>query len=314
MEPRRREATTRRTVPRPTSRPSVRLVDWLEDDGDELVAEFDRLYVPRNDGRWLRRNALVAAGNVGTPRSRRRRAVRRVRRSHPVGDGELGARANGGTAGDDREPRFRSPRRPRARGSKPGRRVCRRSPRRSRKAGSNVTLVGRWSSWSRSHVAESSGSSPTLRLHPSASSRSIAVELVRDVVAAARLRGAAVELRVGRTSPVRPRRSFPAQAGSRQSHRQRARARRDGRARLGCRRRRHHDPDRGLGHWPRDPVGRAGADLRGASPTRSGARRGLRTGPRALSRYRRGARRLVVGHVVARCGDDVHALAAVARV
>jgi epoxyqueuosine reductase len=46
--------------------PSVRLVDWLDDDGDELVAEFDRLYVPRNDGRWLRRNALVAAGNVGT--------------------------------------------------------------------------------------------------------------------------------------------------------------------------------------------------------------------------------------------------------
>ena len=26
---------------------------------------FERLYVPRNDGRWLRRNALVAAGNVG---------------------------------------------------------------------------------------------------------------------------------------------------------------------------------------------------------------------------------------------------------
>jgi epoxyqueuosine reductase len=45
---------------------SVRLVDWLTDDADRLVAEFDRLYVPRNDGRWLRRNALVAAGNVGT--------------------------------------------------------------------------------------------------------------------------------------------------------------------------------------------------------------------------------------------------------
>jgi epoxyqueuosine reductase len=44
----------------------VRLVDWLTDDADRLVAEFDRLYVPRNDGRWLRRNALVAAGNVGT--------------------------------------------------------------------------------------------------------------------------------------------------------------------------------------------------------------------------------------------------------
>ena len=29
--------------------------------GEELVAEFDRLYVPKNDPRWLRRNALVAA-------------------------------------------------------------------------------------------------------------------------------------------------------------------------------------------------------------------------------------------------------------
>jgi epoxyqueuosine reductase len=46
--------------------PLVRLVEWLDGDPDELVAEFDRLYVPRNDGRWLRRNALVAAGNVGT--------------------------------------------------------------------------------------------------------------------------------------------------------------------------------------------------------------------------------------------------------
>ena len=47
--------------------PTVSLRDWLERDGEELVAEFDRLYVPRNDPRWLRRNALVAAGNVGTP-------------------------------------------------------------------------------------------------------------------------------------------------------------------------------------------------------------------------------------------------------
>jgi epoxyqueuosine reductase QueG len=30
------------------------------------VADLDRLYVPRNDPKWLRRNALVAAGNVGT--------------------------------------------------------------------------------------------------------------------------------------------------------------------------------------------------------------------------------------------------------
>ena len=46
--------------------PTMSLRDWLERDGDELVAELDRLYVPRNDPRWLRRNALIAAGNVGT--------------------------------------------------------------------------------------------------------------------------------------------------------------------------------------------------------------------------------------------------------
>jgi epoxyqueuosine reductase len=45
----------------------VDLVDWLEADGRELVAAHDRLYVPRNDERWLRRNALVALGNAGGP-------------------------------------------------------------------------------------------------------------------------------------------------------------------------------------------------------------------------------------------------------
>jgi epoxyqueuosine reductase len=50
--------------------PSVSLVAWLEGDGDELVARYDRLYVPRNHPRWLRRNALVAAGNVGGARER----------------------------------------------------------------------------------------------------------------------------------------------------------------------------------------------------------------------------------------------------
>jgi epoxyqueuosine reductase len=46
--------------------PTVSLVEWLERDGGELVAELDRLYVPRNDPRWLKRNALVALGNTGT--------------------------------------------------------------------------------------------------------------------------------------------------------------------------------------------------------------------------------------------------------
>jgi epoxyqueuosine reductase len=44
----------------------VDLVRWLEDDGRALVDEYDRLYVPRNDPRWLRRNALVALGNTGS--------------------------------------------------------------------------------------------------------------------------------------------------------------------------------------------------------------------------------------------------------
>jgi epoxyqueuosine reductase len=45
--------------------PVVSLVDWLEADGEELRRRYDRLYVPRNDPRWLRRNALVALGNSG---------------------------------------------------------------------------------------------------------------------------------------------------------------------------------------------------------------------------------------------------------
>jgi epoxyqueuosine reductase len=45
----------------------VDLVDWLERDGRELVSSLDRLYVPRNDPRWLRRNALVALGNNSAP-------------------------------------------------------------------------------------------------------------------------------------------------------------------------------------------------------------------------------------------------------
>jgi len=50
--------------------PYVSLVDWLEADGAELVDRFDRLYVPGNDARFLRRNALVALGNTGGPEHR----------------------------------------------------------------------------------------------------------------------------------------------------------------------------------------------------------------------------------------------------
>jgi epoxyqueuosine reductase len=51
--------------PASDAQPTVSLVEWLTRDGEELVAEVDRLYVPRNEARWLRRNALVALGNVG---------------------------------------------------------------------------------------------------------------------------------------------------------------------------------------------------------------------------------------------------------
>jgi epoxyqueuosine reductase len=47
--------------------PAVSLVEWLEADGEELVTRYDRLYVPRKDPRYLKRNALVALGNTGGP-------------------------------------------------------------------------------------------------------------------------------------------------------------------------------------------------------------------------------------------------------
>jgi epoxyqueuosine reductase len=43
----------------------VSLVDWLTASDDDLRDRYDRLYFPRNDARFLRRNALVAAGNSG---------------------------------------------------------------------------------------------------------------------------------------------------------------------------------------------------------------------------------------------------------
>jgi epoxyqueuosine reductase len=49
----------------PEAEPHVSLVDWLGASDEELRARYDRLYVPRNDPRYLRRNALVALGNAG---------------------------------------------------------------------------------------------------------------------------------------------------------------------------------------------------------------------------------------------------------
>jgi epoxyqueuosine reductase len=55
----------------------VDLLGLLVDDGDAFAELIDRLYVPRNDPRWLRRNALVALGNVGTAEPRTTAALRR---------------------------------------------------------------------------------------------------------------------------------------------------------------------------------------------------------------------------------------------
>ena len=51
----------------PSDAGHVDLVAWLERDGQALIDAYQRLYVPRNNPRWLRRNALVALGTVGGP-------------------------------------------------------------------------------------------------------------------------------------------------------------------------------------------------------------------------------------------------------
>jgi epoxyqueuosine reductase len=63
----------------------VDLIGWLEADGRALTGGFERLFVPRNDPRWLRRNALVALGNVGKDDCRTRALLDR----HAAGEDEM---------------------------------------------------------------------------------------------------------------------------------------------------------------------------------------------------------------------------------
>lgn len=49
--------------PSEDAEPVVSLVDWLAADPDELSRRYDRLYVPRNDGRYLQRNARIVLEN-----------------------------------------------------------------------------------------------------------------------------------------------------------------------------------------------------------------------------------------------------------
>jgi epoxyqueuosine reductase len=57
-------------APPDEAEPAVSLVEWLEAGGSELSERYERLYFPRNDPRYLRRNALVALGNRGTEEHR----------------------------------------------------------------------------------------------------------------------------------------------------------------------------------------------------------------------------------------------------
>jgi epoxyqueuosine reductase len=70
-------------APPADAEPVVSLADWLEAPDAELATRYDRLYFPRNDPRYLRRNALVAAGNSGD------RALAAAVAAYADGDDEL---------------------------------------------------------------------------------------------------------------------------------------------------------------------------------------------------------------------------------
>ena len=63
----------------------VDLVGWLDAERSLDDALLRRLYVPRNDPRWLERNAIVALGNTGAGVPGAAAALRR----HADGDDEL---------------------------------------------------------------------------------------------------------------------------------------------------------------------------------------------------------------------------------
>ncbi len=57
-------------APPPGAEPHVSLVEWLEASDEQLRDRYERLYFPRKDPRYLRRNALIAAGNLKTEEHR----------------------------------------------------------------------------------------------------------------------------------------------------------------------------------------------------------------------------------------------------
>jgi epoxyqueuosine reductase len=63
--------------------PVVSLLDWLQAPSQELRDRYARLYFPKNDPRYLRRNALVAAGNSADT------SLMEAVRPHAEGDDQL---------------------------------------------------------------------------------------------------------------------------------------------------------------------------------------------------------------------------------
>jgi epoxyqueuosine reductase len=70
-------------APPAEAEPHVSLVEWLELSDDDLRRRYERLYFPRKDPRYLRRNALVAVGNSGSPE------LRPAAEAHAAGDDPL---------------------------------------------------------------------------------------------------------------------------------------------------------------------------------------------------------------------------------
>ncbi len=62
----------------------VPVLDLLELDDDALMARYGRWYVPRRDPDYLRRNALVVLGNVGTAADDRTVRVLTAMLDHPT--------------------------------------------------------------------------------------------------------------------------------------------------------------------------------------------------------------------------------------
>tara|TARA_Y100000766_G_C18907582_1_gene606670 strand:+ start:825 stop:1934 length:1110 start_codon:yes stop_codon:yes gene_type:complete len=53
------------------SRSTVSILNILEQDDETLISKYGRWYIPQRDPRYLRRNALLVLGNIGTAQSKK---------------------------------------------------------------------------------------------------------------------------------------------------------------------------------------------------------------------------------------------------